>query len=228
MDKSNANILFSLLSGVALFLFIAYSAIRTIDSSSQPDNYFVVTQGVDFHDGISNAPTQTTNAQYEQADISIPEYSPHNASYAASSIGSSSEAGRSEYANNSGGSSSTNKSGASVGSNSGVTTLAINAESHQGTTAQDAAGTTSSLTTNGTLSTTGTTQQSVRKSGDGFGGTDIGGDPTGPPIPVGDGLLFLLFLSGIYSLWKSAAKIKQRLTTSYTNLLSLKNKNVRA
>jgi len=225
MDKSNANILFSLLSGVALFLFIAYSAIRTIDSSSQPDNYFVVTQGVDFHDGISNAPTQTTNAQYEQADISIPEYSPHNASYAASSIGSSSEAGRSDYANNSGGSSSSNKSGASVGSNSGVTTLALNAESHQGTTtAQDAAGTTvatSSLTTDGSVRSSVQGQHSN-------GGVDYGGDPTGPPIPVGDGLLFLLFLSGIYSLWKSAAKIKQRLTTSYTNLLSLKNKNVRA
>ena len=226
MDRSNANILFSLLSGVALFLFIAYSAVKTIDSS-QPDNYYTFTQGVDFHDGILNAPTQTTYAQSEQADISIPEYSPDNASYTASSTETSTEAHRSEYANNSGGSSSTNKSGNSSESNSGASALALNSRNQNAST-QDAAGTTSSLTTNGTLSTAGTTRQSVSKSGDGFGGTDIGGDPIGPPIPVGDGLLFLLLLSGIYSLWKYSTKIKQVLTTSYFNLFSIKNKNVRA
>ncbi len=225
MDRSNANILFSLLSGVALFLFIAYSAVKTIDSS-QPDNYYTFTQGVDFHDGILNAPTQTTYAQSEQADISIPEYSPDNASYTASSTETSAEAHKSEYANNSGGSSSTNKSGNSSESNSGASALALNSRNQDAST-QDAAGTTtSSLTTDGSL--TGSTRQSVNKNGNGYGGPNPGGDPTGPPIPVGDGLLFLLFLSGIYSLWKSATKIKQVLTTSYFNLFSTKNKNVRA
>jgi hypothetical protein len=224
MDRSNANILFSLLSGVVLFLFIAYSAVKTIDSS-QPDNYYTFTQGVDFHDGILNAPTPTTYAQYDQADISIPEYSPDNASYTASSIGSSSGASKSEYVNNSEGASSANKSSNSSESNSGVSALAINSASHQAT-AQNAAGTTtSSLTTDGSL--IGSTRQSVNKNGNGNGGVNEGDDPTGPPIPVGDGLLFLLFLSGIYSLWKSATKIKQALTTSYFNLFSIKNKNVR-
>jgi len=224
MDKSNASILFSLLSGVALFLFIAYSAVRTVDSS-QPDNYFVVSQGVDFHDGISNAPTQTTYAQYEQADISIPEYSPDNASYAASSTEPSTEAHKSEYANNSVGASSTNKSGNTSESNSGVSALALNSRNQDATT-QDAAGTTSSLTTDGSLIST-TTSQAVGGT-TANGGRDPGGKNPHSSIPVGDGLLFLLFLSAIYSLWKSTAKIKQRLTTSYFNLLSLKNKNVRA
>jgi hypothetical protein len=225
MDRSNANILFSLLSGVALFLFIAYSAVKKIDSS-QPDNYFTIVQGVDFHDGILNAPTQTTYAQYEQTDLSIPEYSPENSSYSASSIEPSAEAHRSEYANNSGGSSSTNKSGNSSESNSGVTALALNSRNQDATT-QDAAGTTtSSLTTDGSLSSTATRQAAGRTTAN--GGRDPGGKNPHSSIPVGDGLLFLLFLSGIYSLWKSATKIKQALTTSYFNLFSIKNKNVRA
>ena len=224
MDRSNANILFSLLSGVALFLFIAYSAVKTIDSS-QPDNYYTFTQGVDFHDGILNAPTQTTYAQSEQADISIPEYSPDNASYTASSTETSAEAHKSEYANNSGGSSSTDKSGNSSESNSGVTALALNS-TNQAAPTQDAAGTTSSLTTDGSLSTTATRQSVGGTATD--GGRHPGGKNPHSSIPVGDGLLFLLFLSGIYSLWKPATKIKQGLTTSYFNLFSQKNKNVRA
>ena len=224
MDRSNANILFSLLSGVALFLFIAYSAVKTIDSS-QPDNYFAIVQGVDFHDGILNAPTQTTYAQYEQTDLSIPEYSPENSSYSASSVEPSAEAHRSEYANNSGGSSSTNKSGNSSESNSGVTALALNSRNQDAST-QGAGGTTSSLTTDGSLSSTATRQAVGGTTAN--GGRDPGGKNPHSSIPVGDGLLFLLFLSGIYSLWKSATEIKQRLNTSYFNLFSQKNKNVRA
>jgi len=224
MDRSNANILFSLLSGVALFLFIAYSAVKTIDSS-QPDNYFAIVQGVDFHDGILNAPTQTTYAQYEQTDLSIPEYSPENSSYSASSVEPSAEAHRSEYANNSGGSSSTNKSGNSSESNSGVTALALNSRNQDAST-QGAGETTSSLTTDGSLSSAATRQAVGGATAN--GGRDPGGKNPHSSIPVGDGLLFLLFLSGIYSLWKSATEIKQRLNTSYFNLFSQKNKNVRA
>lgn len=224
MDRSNANILFSILSGVALFLFIAYSAVKTIDSA-QPDNYFTIVQGVDFHDGILNAPTQTTYAQYEQADISIPEYSPDNASYEASSTETSAEAHRSELANNYGGSASTNKSSESATSNSGVSALALNSRNQDAIT-QDAAGTTtSSLTTDGSLSTN---RQAANNSALDRYDPGVGNKKPHNSIPVGDGLLFLLFLTGIYSLWKAATKIKQRLTTSYFNSFSLKNKNVRA
>ena len=226
MDRSNASILFSLLSGVALFLFIAYSALKTIDSSSQPDNYFAVNQGVDFHEGIQNAPTQTTYAQYEQTDISIPEYSPENSSYSASSVEPASEAGKSGYANNAGRTESTNKSGGSAESNSGVTALALNSRNQQNGTTEDAAGTTSSLTTDGSLTSTATRQAANGTPAN--GGRDPGGKNPHSSIPVGDGLFFLLFLTGIYSLWKSAANIKKRLTTSYLNRFSLKNKSVRA
>jgi hypothetical protein len=223
MDRSNANILFSLLLGVALFLFIAYCAVKTIDSS-QPDNYFIVSQGVDFHDGIQNAPTQTTYAQYEQTDLSIPEYSPKNSAYASSSAETYNDTHRSEYANKFGGASSTNKS---AESNSSVATLALNSRNQQDAAKQDAsATTTSSLTTNG-LTNGNTAGDGTKKVGDGFGGVNEGEDPTGPPIPVGDGLLFLLFLASIYTLWKSTAKIRQRLTHSIPTTFSLKNKNVR-
>ncbi len=225
MDRSNANILFSLLSGVALFLFIAYSAIKTIDSS-QPDNYFAVSQGVDFHDGILNAPTQTTYAQYEQTDLSIPEYSPENSSYSATSIEPSNEEHKSEYANNYGGASSANKSRESSESNSGLSALALNSKNQDAST-QDAGGTTtSSLTTDGSLSSNATRQAVGGATAN--GGRDPGGKNPHSSIPVGDGLLFLLFLSGIYSLWKSGTKIKQRFNTTYFNLFSIKNKNVRA
>lgn len=36
----------------------------------------------------------------------------------------------------------------------------------------------------------------------GDGGTDPGDDPNGPPIPVGDGWIFLLVLVSVYSVWK--------------------------
>lgn len=225
MDRSNASILFSLLSGVALFLFIAYSVIRTIDSSSQPDNYFYVIQGVDFHDGILNAPTQTSYAQYEQSDMSIPEYSPENASYAASNIENSSENHGAVYGNNQGEAGSTNKSGGSSEPNSGVTALALNSRTQEGTTGDAAGTTTSSLTTDGTL--TSTTRQAASGTTSN-GGRDPGGKNPHNSIPVGDGLLFLLFLTGIYSLWKSATKIKERFISSYFNIFSIKNKNVRA
>lgn len=221
MNRSNANILFSILLGVTLFLFIAYSAVKTIDSSP-PDNYFVVSQGVDFHDGIANAPTQTNYAKYEQGDVSIPEYSPNNDSYTASGVEISSEARRLELANNSGSAGSTNNSNESTASNSGMTVVALNSENHKNTAAQDAAeATTSSLTTDGSLNSTATTSQAVGGT-TANGGRDPGGKNPHSSIPVGDGLLFLLFLSGIYSLWKSATKIKQALTTSYFNLFSQK------
>jgi len=224
MDRSNANILFSLLSGVALFLFIAYSAIKTIDAS-KPDNYFTVSQGVDFHEGILNAPTPTSYAQYEQSDISIPEYSPDNASYAASDIESSNEVSKSEYATNY--ANAANKSDKSTESNSGIAALALNSGSHQEATTQGAGETTtSSLTTDGSLNSTATHQAVEGTTAN--GGRDPGGKNPHNSIPVGDGLLFLLFLSGIYSLWKSRAKFKQQLITSYSNLFSFKNKNVRA
>lgn len=93
--------------------------------------------------------------------------------------------------------------------------------------AEDAAGAkTSSLTTDGSLSSNATRQAAGGINS--RGGRDPGGRNPHNSIPVGDGLLFLLFLTGIYSLWKSVAKIKQRLTVGYFNLFSLKNKNVRA
>jgi hypothetical protein len=225
MDRTNTSILFSLLSGVALFLFIAYSAIKTIDSSSQPDNYYVVSQGVDFHEAILNAPSETSYAQYEQPDVSIPEYSPDNASYEASGTDNSGTGHESGYSNNSGGTGSTNKSGGSNESNSGVGALAFNSNKEESAAADAAGTTTSSLTTDGSL--TSTTRQAAGGVNS-HGGRDPGGKNPHSSIPVGDGLLFLLFLSGIYCLWKSATKIKQRLTTSYFNLFSIKNKNVRA
>ncbi len=226
MDKSNTSILFSLLLGVALFLYIAYSLVRTVDSS-QPDNYFAITQGVDFHEGIINAPTSTSYAQYEQADISIPDYSPENSSYIAANSETSNELHSSKYANNSGNTASANKNNESSGSNSGLVALSSNSN-NQKNTSQDAsvqATSSSSLTTDGTLSS-----GAVRQAANGTstnGGRDPGGKNPHSSIPVGNGLLFLLFLTGIYSLWKSAARVKKFCATTYLNLLSLKNKNFR-
>lgn len=45
-----------------------------------------------------------------------------------------------------------------------------------------------------------TNKQSVGAGGD--GGTDPGGDPTGPVIPIGDGWVFLMVLVSGYSIWK--------------------------
>ncbi|HEY5508717.1 MAG TPA: hypothetical protein VIK29_08605, partial [Paludibacter sp.] len=129
------------------------------------------------------------------------------------------------YANNSSGANSTNKSGNTSESSSGVSTLALNSKNQDATT-QDAAGTTtSSLTTDGSLSAN---RQAANNSALDRYDPGVGNKKPHNSIPVGDGLLLLLFLSGIYSLWKSTTKIKQGLTTNYFNLFSQKNKNVRA
>ena len=46
-----------------------------------------------------------------------------------------------------------------------------------------------------------TTRQAVGYSG-GTGGTDPGDDPSGAPIPVGDGWIFLLILLSVYTIYK--------------------------
>ena len=59
-----------------------------------------------------------------------------------------------------------------------------------------------SLSTNLNLTTT-TTRQLANASTSGY--TDPGGDPSGDPIPVGDGWVFLSILTAGYALWKLKA-----------------------
>ena len=58
------------------------------------------------------------------------------------------------------------------------------------------------------LSDNNTTKQTATSGLDGT--TDPGGDPTGDPIPVGDGWLLLLGLAAIYGIWKF--KISRKLS----------------
>lgn len=221
MYRSNASILSILFTGVALLFYITYSSIGKIETN-QAYQLYTVSPGVDFGDGILNAPTFTGNTSYQQSDIAIPDYSPQNTNYEASSVASI----ESRYANRSSNSSSTysNKENTSNSNNASSMSGAIFASNGR-SSSSDASKTVStgqmenvsSLTTDGSLNSS-TTRQSASRNGNNFGGTDPGGDPTGPPIPIGNGTWTMIALAIMYALWKSNfnyKKCKQQLSSIF-------------
>jgi hypothetical protein len=59
------------------------------------------------------------------------------------------------------------------------------------------------LVDNNTNPNSNSNSNTTQSAGTGLDGTtDPGGDPTGPPIPVGDGWLLLVVFASIYTVWK--------------------------
>lgn len=205
MSKRNRNIIIWALTWAVLFLVVVYSPI------GRPDlyvgtNYYVSNQGVNFKGGIANAPTSKSYTQTEDADIETPSYTPI-------------ENSNGEYAGNASKFNLQNSTGAAIpGSkpnnysqgSTGNAALAFGAsrQQAQGTVTQN--GDVSSLSSDLTLNSTTATRQSARHTGPNNGGPNPGGDPIDNPIPVGDGMWFLIIMAGAYVFWRyrRATKLK--------------------
>lgn len=210
-NKNKRNTIIWLMTWAVLFLVVAYSPI------GRPDlyvgtSYYISNQGVNFKEGIANAPKGTAYATDEDESNmldytpttdnnvdnsgNVSEYSPQNTSN-----------GTVNYSRASGSNQSSGQSGSII--------LADNSSkgSAQGTaTAQS--NDVSSLSSNLTLtsSTSANRQTAPRSPNDRY---DPGGGKKKPhdSIPVGDGVWLLLVLVGFYSLWKKHQATKASSTT---------------
>ena len=187
-----------------LFIVVLYSPVGSPELYTS-ENYIAEYQYVDFKKGeIGNAPKINSAYNTSSDESVVPDmnleiksnYSIRNYQSAALSSHESYSSMQNQSYNN-------YKSSGSNISGIGATVLANRS-------AVKSAGSSGIIMTNGiaTLSTTTNlsstnTRQSAIATETSVGGTDPGGDPTGPAIPVGDGLGFLLLFGYVYFLIKS-------------------------
>lgn len=186
-----------------LLIVVLYSPIGSPDLYYS-ENYYVENQSVTMNGSIANAPKGNYASDNSGADLDIPDVSSHlNTNYSVGSYqstsggfqGSSYSIQNQSYQNN-------NSSGsASFGSGGG--SFIAGGGSH------GSAGSSGVTMTNGitTMSlTSDLTNMSAKQGANAYlpntGGTDPGGDPTGAPIPVGDGWGLLLFFGVCYAVFK--------------------------
>ena len=195
MKNKKRNTIIWLLTWAVLFLVVAYSPI------GRPDlyvgtSYYINNQGVNFKEGIANAPKGMAYAT-EEEDSEIEDYAPvseYNADYGSNS---------SEYSpqnTNSGDANYSRESGSNKGSGqSGFMVLSGNTSkgSAQGrATAQsnDA----SSLSSDLTLTSSASTDRQAAKPDKKDGGNDPGRHHPNP-VPIGDGFWVLLLIASAFA-----------------------------
>ena len=210
-SKKNRNIIIWALTWAVLFLVVAYSPI------GRPDlyvgtSYYRYNQGVSFKGGIANAPSSKLTTQTaDAAEIEPTTYTPldgNEASYegSASKFTIQNASGTVNQDNKSTNYSQQSTGGAALGFSSTRQQAQGKATAQNG----DVSSLSSSLTLNSTATNTRQTAPIIRNNG---GGTDIGGDPIEQPIPVGDGMWFLLIMAGAYVFWKKDRATKANITT---------------
>ena len=216
LKKRQKNIMVGLIVWAGLLIVVLYSPIGSPGLYST-QNYFVVNQSVIVHNGtILNAPKSKSVSDNNDNDLNIPEvnteltsnhpigsYLLGSTSSGASTYGSMQT---SSYQNSNSGSggmgiggsfiASGRSSGSSVSSGSGIImTNGIAA-----------------LSTTSDLSTANTRQSIINTDPvPSTGGTSPGGDPTGDPIPVGDGWGLFLLMGMSYSAFKMRFYIRNEI-----------------
>ena len=197
MKNKKRNTIIWILTWAVLFLVVAYSPI------GRPDlyvgtGYYISNQGVNFKEGIANAPKGTAYAT-EEDESDMPDYTPATDNNADNS-GNASEYspqntnnGAANYSRASGSNQSSGQSGSVIlGGNSSN-------GSAQGTaTAQS--NDVSSLSSDLTLASSASTDRQAARGAK--GGRDPGGKKPKNPIPVGDGGCILLLMAGGYVIYK--------------------------
>lgn len=166
--------------------------------------YYSTNPGVQFQGGITNAPSTYSSVDYNEPELILPLQETGQRTIAASGISGSTNSD--ENFGSPAQVSSTGKTNDRANQAvAGGTLISANYTSRggqsnaSGVVSQQGYGFTS---LSNDLTTTNNTTRQNTLSGAGGGGTDPGGDPTGPPIPVGDGWIFLLFLAGGYVIIK--------------------------
>lgn len=192
------------LSWAGLLVGVLYSPIGS------PELYapmqFSIVNGVDFaNKEISNAPNFSVNiSQSSSPTINIPanETTDKNSGkYSVYNSISTSEEGSSMMG---GGMATTSRAGNGAGANStGFWGSTFKRRSSKSTEVGQSNGVISMSTDLSMLDDNNYNNQTVGYA-PGAGATDPGDEPIGNPIPVGDGLPFLLVLGVIYIIWKKA------------------------
>lgn len=201
-----------------LLIVVLYSPIGSPDLYNSR-NYYVQNQSITVNNNvIQNAPKINPVSQNSDNGLDIPDISPvSRTNYAVNnyqSSGSSSQGysysiqNQSYQNNNSSGS-----DGISSGGNSFIMSGGSRNSSASSAVVMTNGITTLSLTTD--LNSNPTKQSSSPYKG-GTGGTDPGGDPTGPPIPVGDGWGLLVFFGVCYAAFKKRLFVKNKFLTDTT------------
>ena len=207
MGKKNKNIIIWALTWAVLFLVLAYSPIGRPDLYVGNSYYISSQGGVNFKTGISNAPKGTGfTSTPDNNNDEVPSYNPSTINSNSTFSGNASKYSSSSFSNSSAPISSSyeQSSSNSAGNFVPMGYGSSNKQAAQGSaTAQNNV---STLTAYGSLSSMNnrqsTNHNNPQETGNGYGGVNEGDDPTGPPIPVGDGLWVLLFMTAMYVIWK--------------------------
>jgi hypothetical protein len=200
VNRRYKNILIFVLVVTGLLVAILYSPIGSPDYYSS--YYYFENSEVKYDGGIPNAPTAYHAVDNSNEDLITPS------NQQASALTPKYSAGSPASSDNNFGTAAQINSGAAKqfptnqGSSPGNVAMSLSS-GRSGTNSQSQSqsyGFTSiSSNLNSPVNNT-TTKQSVGNSTADV--TDPGGDPTGPPIPVGDGWVFLLLLAGGYAVMK--------------------------
>jgi len=195
MKNKKRNTIIWILTWAVLFLVVAYSPI------GRPDlyvgtGYYISNQGVNFKEGIANAPKGTAYAT-EEDESDMPDYTPATDNNADNS-GNASEYSPQNTNNGAANYSRASGSNQSSGQSGSIILAGNSSKSAQGTATQS--NDVSSLSSDLTLTSSASTDRQAAKGAN--GGRDPGGKNPKNPIPVGDGGYILLLMASGYVIYK--------------------------
>ena len=196
-NKNKRNTIIWLMTWAVLFLVVAYSPI------GRPDlyvgtSYYISNQGVNFKEGIANAPKGTAYAT-EEDESEIADYTP-TTEYATEYAGNTSEySPQNSRATNYSRANGTNQG---TGQNGSIILAGNSSNGSAQGTATAQSNDASSLSSDLTLSSSATIDRQAAAPNKPNGGRDPGGKNPKNPIPVGDGGYILLLMASGYVIYK--------------------------
>jgi hypothetical protein len=203
MKNKRRNIIIWLMTWAVLFLVVAYSPIGRPDLYVG-NSYYISSSnqgGVNFKNGIANAPKGTTFASTQDNEVETPTYTPDESS------SNSYAEDASEYTpqNTANGTYVETNSTKGIATNGTGSTLAYSSStrSNQAQGTSTAQNDVSSLNSDLTLTSNTNSLQAAPAASSNGGHHPGGHNPKNPPIPVGDGVWVLLLMAGAYFIYKN-------------------------
>jgi len=202
-----------------LLIVVLYSPVGSPGLYSS-QNYFIVNQPVTVNTGTTlNAPKAKYSSENNDNDFTIPEVPSEltsNHTAASYQSGSTSSGGSSygslqtqSYQNTNSGSGNMGGGGSFIASGGSKS----NSSGSSGITMTNGI---TSISTTSNMNNNNSKQSVINQTTTIPGGTDPGGDPTGNPIPVGDGWGILVFLGMCYVAFKKRYFIQKVFTIQFS------------
>jgi len=207
MKNKKGKTIIWILTWAVLFLVVAYSPI------GRPDlyvgtSYYINNQGVNFKDGIANAPKGSAYTT-EDDENEITDYAP-TTSYNANYDGNASEYSPQNTNTGTANYSRTNESNQSTSQNGFIALAGNSSKGNAQGTATAQSNDVSSLSSDLTLTSSASSDRQAARGAK--GGRDPGGKKPKNPIPVGDGMWLLFIMVGSYTLWRKLQITKMNST----------------